>query len=133
VTSLSEGFRLSLHVLGATVWVGGQLTLAFLVPVLRRFGSEATTSAARQFSRVAWPAFVLLVGTGIWNVIAVDPGDQTPAWRATFGVKMGVVALSALAAFVHGRSKGRAALAVWGALSGALAIAAMVLGVVIAG
>ena len=28
--------RIFLHVLGATVWVGGQLTLAGLVPGLRR-------------------------------------------------------------------------------------------------
>jgi len=33
--------RLFLHVLGATVWVGGQLTLAGLVPGLRRVSPDA--------------------------------------------------------------------------------------------
>jgi putative copper export protein len=31
--------RLFLHVLAATVWVGGQITLVALVPVLRRLGA----------------------------------------------------------------------------------------------
>ena len=32
--------RLTRHVLAAAVWVGGQLTLAALVPALRRAGPE---------------------------------------------------------------------------------------------
>jgi putative copper export protein len=40
--------RLFLDVLAATVWVGGQLTLAALVPVLRRPGPDAPRVAARQ-------------------------------------------------------------------------------------
>ena len=63
--------RLFLHVLAATVWVGGQLTLAALVPALRRLGAEIPRAAARRFNQVAWPAFAVLILTGIWNVIAV--------------------------------------------------------------
>ncbi|HEX2318131.1 MAG TPA: hypothetical protein VHJ18_04015, partial [Streptosporangiaceae bacterium] len=61
--------RLFLHVLAATVWVGGQLTLAALVPALRRMGPEVPRAAARRFNLVAWPAYGVLVLTGIWNVL----------------------------------------------------------------
>src|SRR5690348_13293499 len=49
------------RVLAATVWVGGQLTLAALVPGLRAFGAEVPKAAARRFNQVAWPAFGVLV------------------------------------------------------------------------
>ena len=63
-----ETLRLFLHVLAATVWVGGQLTLAALVPVLRRHDAAVPKIAARAFDRVAWPAFGVLLLTGLWNV-----------------------------------------------------------------
>jgi putative copper export protein len=65
-----DTIRVFLHVLAATIWVGGQLTLAALVPPLRALGRELTTVAARAFNRVAWPAFGVLVVTGVWNVLA---------------------------------------------------------------
>ena len=40
--------RLFLHVLAATVWVGGQLTLAGLVPGLRRLSPDAPRVVARR-------------------------------------------------------------------------------------
>jgi putative copper export protein len=64
-------FRLFLHVLAATIWVGGQITLAALVPVLRQAGTEIPRAAAHRFNQIAWPAFGVLVVTGVWNVIAV--------------------------------------------------------------
>jgi putative copper export protein len=57
-----DTIRLFLHVLGATVWVGGQLTLAALVPTVRGLGEGATAKVARQFERLAWPAFALFLG-----------------------------------------------------------------------
>jgi len=41
-----ETVRLFLHVLAATVWVGGQLTLAALVPALRRLGADVPRALA---------------------------------------------------------------------------------------
>jgi putative copper export protein len=48
--------RLFLHVLAATVWVGGQLTLAGLVPGLRALSPDAPRVVARRFNQIAWPA-----------------------------------------------------------------------------
>ena len=60
----AAAIRLFVHVLAATVWVGGQLTLAGLVPGARRLGQDAPRVLARRFNRIAWPAFVVLVVTG---------------------------------------------------------------------
>jgi len=125
--------RLSLHVLAATVWVGGQYTLAGLVPTLRRQAPDTLRPAARRFAQLAWPAFGLLVGTGIWNVVANAPAHQTAAWRAVLWVKIGVVALSGTSAYFHQRSRGPVGLAAWGALTSLSALAALVLGVLLAG
>ena len=98
----SATIRLFLHVLGATVWVGGQIALAGLVPVVRRFGgSEAARAAARRFQLIAWPAFGLLVATGIWNLFAVNLNHQSDAYRTTLVVKLVVVAVSGIGAAGH--------------------------------
>jgi putative copper export protein len=119
--------RLFLHVLAATIWVGGQLTLAALVPVLR--GSDFTKAAARRFNQVAWPAFGVLVVTGVWNILALnDPGDD---YRTTLIVKLVVVAVSGVTAFLHAIARSKAGLAVFGALTGVSALAALFLGMLL--
>jgi putative copper export protein len=123
--------RLFLHVLAATVWVGGQLTLAALVPALRRMGPEVPRAAARRFNLVAWPAYGVLVLTGIWNVLAVN--HMSASYRTTLIAKVAVVAASGITAVLHARSKRTAGLAIWGALTGLTALAALLLGVVLAG
>ena len=129
-----DTIRLFLHVLAATIWVGGQLVLGALVPVLRRFGSEAVTAVARQFNRVAWAAFAVLVLTGIWNIAAISgtPGD-TASYRTTLMVKLVIVVLSGVTAFLHIRTKTARGRAIWGALTGLTALAALFLGVLLAG
>ena len=126
--------RLFLHVLAATIWVGGQLVLAFLVPVLRRFGSDAVTAAARRFNQVAWVAFGVLIVTGIWNIAAVSPQiSHSASYRTTLIVKLVLVAISGVAAALHIRARTGRSRAVFGALAGISALAALFLGVLLAG
>jgi putative copper export protein len=121
--------RLFLHVLAAAVWVGGQLTLAGLLPALRRLGPEATRTIARQFDRIAWPAFAVLVITGVWNLIEVDVGSTSTSYRVTLVVKLFLVALSGVGAAAHRASKQTLVLALGGAGAAAGALGALLLGV----
>lgn len=117
--------RLFLHVLAATIWVGGQITLGALVPALRGY-EGVTKTAARRYNLIAWPAFAVLVLTGIWNMTA---GGMGGAAQRTLEVKLVFVVLSGLAAFLHTRAKSKAGLAVWGALGMVGALAALFFGV----
>jgi len=124
--------RLFLHVLAATIWVGGQITLAALVPVLRRAGTEIPRAAARRFNQVAWPAFGVLVVTGVWNVIAVR-SQITGSYEITLVVKLMVVAISGVTAALHACAGSTAGRVIFGALTGVSALAALFLGIVLAG
>ncbi len=127
-----DTIRLFLHVLAATVWVGGQLTLAALVPALRRLGAQIPRAAARRFNQVAWPAFAVLIVTGVWNVIAVR-FQVTGSYETTLVVKLVVVAVSGVTAALHARARSTAGLAVFGTLTGLSALAALFLGILLAG
>ena len=124
--------RLFLHVLGATVWVGGQLVLGGLVRPLRALSPDAPRVAARHFNRIAWPAFGVLLATGIWNVASVLVTDTSTASQVTLFAKVFAVGVSGVAAFVHAQANGRrVALALGGALSGLGGLAAVYLGVLL--
>jgi len=128
-----DTIRLFLHVLAATIWVGGQLTLAALVPVLRRFGAEVPRAAARRFNQVAWVAFAVLVATGIWNVVAVrGQMSHDASYRITLIVKLVAVGVSGVTAALHARARGTVGQAVFGVLTGVSALAALFLGVLLA-
>ena len=126
-----ESLRLFLHVLAATVWVGGQITLGGLVPVLRRAGADIPRVAARQFGRIGWTAFAVLVATGAWNMAVYDGKDQD-GYDVTIGLKLTFVVLSGVAAYVHQRARSRAALAVGGAAALLFSLGALFLGIVLA-
>ena len=125
-----ETVRLFLHVLAATVWVGGQLTLAALVPALRRYAPDVPRVAARAFNPVAWTAFAVLVVTGSWNV-AEEWGDASSAYRTTLMVKLVAVLVSGVTAYLHARAGTPQSRAVFGALTGVAALAALFLGVLL--
>src|SRR4051794_16007602 len=133
-----ETIRLFLHVLAATVWGGGQITLAALGPALRgsaeggtkgaarahnpiarpalRGSAEGVTKvAARAYNRIAWPAFGVLVVTGIWNVVALD--DTSASFQNTLMLKYVLVLASGVTAYLHQRATSPRAMAVYGALT----------------
>jgi len=129
----SDIVRLSLHVTAAAVWVGGQATLGGLVPVLRRAAPNALVPAARQFARLAWPAYGVLLATGGWNIAATHPSKEGSAWRVVLAVKLLVVLTSGLTAWLHQRTSTTRGRAAWGALTSLSALSALVLGVALAG
>lgn len=116
---------LSLHVLAATVWVGGQIVLAVVVPVVSRSARTALPAVGRAYARIAWPAFVVLLLTGAYNLRRLDDAG------GVLTAKLALVAGSGAGAFVHQRVnrprlKGLAAGV--GLLAG---VAAVVLGVLL--
>lgn len=124
--------RILLHVLAVTVWLGGQIVMLALLPVLRSADVEGLpAAAARAFNRVAWPAFALAFFTGIWNFLSVDPGDATAGWNAAFGIKFLLVLVSGGAAFAHSVTDKPAIRGITGALGFAAALGAFILGYVI--
>ena len=126
--------RLFLHITAATVWVGGQLTLAGLVPTLRKLGPDTTKAVANAFQRIAWPAFAVLLITGVWNV-SVQASDHKgdTQWWATLFAKLLIVALSGISAAVHTKTKDRRLLAIGGGIAGLTALAAVFFGVMLHG
>jgi putative copper export protein len=125
--------RLTLHVLAATVWVGGQIVMLGLVGPARGIGADAPKVLARTFARLAWPAFVVLVATGIWNVTAVTYSAQDTAWKTVLMVKIVVVVLAGIGAYLHQRATTKAQLALWGSVAGTASVAALVMGILLAG
>lgn len=74
----------------------------------------------------------MLVITGFWNVSATHAGEPR-AWPVVLGVKIAVVVVAGVAAWLHSRAATRAGLAAWGAVTALASVAALALGVFLAG
>jgi len=132
LANFSDSIRIFLHVLSASIWVGGQIVLALLVPMLRKRDPELPRAVARAFNKIGWPAFALLLVTGMWN-LANPPETVSAAYQMTLGIKMFLVVISGLSAYVHTKAKVPSSSAIWGAISGLSALATMFVGVTLAG
>jgi hypothetical protein len=130
---LSTVVRLSLHVLAACVWVGGQIVVAGLLPTLRGLGEDVPRKVARVFGRLSWPAFWVLVATGVWNYAAVARDATSGSWNIAFGVKMAAVLVAGAGAFLHTRASGAALRGLYAGVGSLASIAALILGVALAG
>lgn len=125
--------RLSLHVLGAAIWVGGQITLIYLLPTIRGLGDGAPAVVARRFNQVAWAGFALLLATGVWALAVIDLADRSPEYHVTLALKLLAVAVSVGGVTVHILGRSKLALALGGALGVLSALAALFLGILLHG
>ncbi len=127
----AETFRLFLHVISAAIWVGGQFVVAGIVPGMRRAHPEALKTLAQGFARVAWPAFGVLVITGMWSLMDIDITTMSSAFQTTVLLKIAFAVIAGIAAAIHAGGKSKAALAIGGALGAVFSVAALFLGLLI--
>lgn len=131
-----------IHIIAACVWIGGQITLGMLVPVLRG-DRELVVAAARRFGWLGWSAFAVLIVTGLINMheigVSLTHLNANPTSR-TLSLKLTLVIISGLAAATHSflprfMAEGAPRRALTGMLAGLAllaALAAAFYGVVIA-
>ena len=99
----------------------------------RKFGADAPAALARAFSRLTWPAYAVLVITGFWNLSTFHWAAQSGAWKAVLIAKIVVVAAAGAGALLHSRATTRRATAVWGSVGGLASVAALAMGILLAG
>lgn len=133
LASASTVVRLSLHILAACVWLGGQIVVAGLLPTVRSLGDDAPRKVAQAFGRLSWPAFWLLILTGFWNYAAVHGNTMSSSWNTAFGIKMLAVVVAGVGTFMHTRATSARAKGAYAGIGMLATLAAMVLGVALAG
>lgn len=108
-----------IHLTAATVWVGGMITIAALVPVLRKGGAsiEIIRAAARRFGHLTWIAITISVATGILQLFRFDYDLS-----AALAIKLILVSVSITLAFVHQEIAKYTSPALRGAMEGLLLI-----------
>ena len=124
-------FRIFLHVLAAAVWVGGQIAVAGVVPGVRKVAPDATKAVAQGFAKVAWPAFSVMLLTGLWGLMVIDTGTTSTAYQVTLMVKIALGILSGAAAAVHAVGTSKLALAAGGAVGLLTSLGALFLGILL--
>lgn len=124
-----EDFRIILHVLSVSVWLGGQIVMSAIIPMVRKTNPEALSAISRGFARVAWPFFGLAVFTGIWNLTAISSSSTTIGWQALLGIKMLLVLLAGGAALIHQNTKNPAVAAVSAVMTLGASLVALSIGV----
>jgi putative copper resistance protein D len=94
-----------IHVLGATVWVGGTVALTFIaVPAIRLLTGEPRATAMRELGHrwrpIGWGALIVMIATGAILGAHVLPGSSTSA-KVIFAVKMACFAALLVTASLH--------------------------------
>lgn len=96
-----SSLRTFLHLLAISIWLGGQIVLAGVVPTLRRSNPDALTNIAKGYARIAWPAMFVIVLTGVWGLSETNVGERSSAYMFTLALKMLLVASAVTATLIH--------------------------------
>ncbi|MBP9203074.1 MAG: CopD family protein [Kofleriaceae bacterium] len=104
----------TLHILAATVWLGGIGFIALVVVPLLRQGDRAAgrtllASSGHRFRTIGWVCFALLLVTGAYNLhvrgiawaALVDPRFLSTPYGKALGLKLGAVLLVFVLGAVH--------------------------------
>lgn len=110
-----------LHLVGAAIWVGGMITMAALVPAMRRGGADVdlVRSAARRFGTVAWAGVGLAVATGLAQLIRLDVPTRG---NTPLAVKLALVGVAVAVAWAHQMFARSMSPALRGAIQGVLIV-----------
>lgn len=114
------------HLLAAAVWIGGTITLAALVPALRKSGAttEQIRAAARRFGIVAWTALSVSVATGVIQLLRLH---LPVSGNTRLTIKLALVGVAVVVAWVHQVTAARSRPAVRGAVEGLTLVLALVI------
>lgn len=127
-----DSLRILLHLLAVAVWVGGQIVLAGVVPALRQASPAALPVIAKSFARVAWPAMVIIVFTGVWGLGDTSATERSSEYLVTFAIKMLLVGAAIVATLIHSAGQTKIAKALGGAVGLLTSLIAMYLGTLMA-
>lgn len=111
-----DSLRTFLHLLAVAVWLGGQIVLAGIVPALRKVAPTSLPVVAQQFARLAWPAMIIVIFTGVWGIGSINVTDRDSEYLATFAIKMAFVGLAIASTIVHSVGTSKAAKGIGGAV-----------------
>ncbi len=73
---MSHHLLLVLHLIGATIWVGGHLILAMgiLPEVLKKKDPQILLNFEKKYEKIGMPALLVMVITGIWMSVQFGIG-----------------------------------------------------------
>ena len=95
------------HLLAATVWVGGTIALVFVsVPPAQRLEGPQRAAMLRELGRrwrpVGWSALAIAIATGAWIASREHAFDTTPTrFDVVLAVKGALVGLLVAGAYLH--------------------------------
>ncbi len=106
---LIEAIVTWLHLLAASIWVGGTLFITLvLIPVLKQEMQESArlsiiSKVGRRFNTVAIPVVGILLATGVYKALILPSTLFVTIYGSILAVKIAVVISMLITWFIHSR------------------------------